>query len=119
MGVARAIVSILVALSVALLPVAGGAVAGSTQAVAAMASEMSADADTAMDDCCPNHAKPCDSGSDQCRSMATCAHQFLTIADVPFSQLKYSATRSRLVNLLADSDVSSQLGSPPFRPPRI
>jgi hypothetical protein len=125
MGVARTIFSTLIALSVALLPVAGGVAATGNQNVTVMASETSADvsaefvsADVAMDDCCP---KPCDSDSstDQCRSMAACAQQFLTIADVAFSQLKYAVTRGRTINLFADTDLSSHLGSPPFRPPRI
>jgi hypothetical protein len=72
-----------------------------------------------MDDCCPNHTKPCDPEADHCQSIGTCACQFLTISNIAFSQFDYPAARGRTLLMPAQSDRPSHPSSPPFRPPRI
>ena len=64
MTFARTILAILIALSVATLPAAAGAIIASKSADM---TEMSAMDDM---DCCPRQANPCDKGMTDCGSMA-------------------------------------------------
>jgi hypothetical protein len=112
MSIARTILVFLIALSVALLPTAGGAGLASKSADTI---EMSAMEDM---DCCPHKANPCDR-MDGCASMATCVvHCFSFAASgvrLPFVGL----TLADNMPVLQDDNVPSQSGSPPFRPPRV
>jgi hypothetical protein len=118
MALVRTILAGLIAFSLALLPAAVAPVAAAEGTAMAMAADMSADMSPGMDDCCPNHAKPCDSTRDQCRLMAACACQFLTLSSIAFSRLEYLQVPGRTIAVLGDSAPSPHLGSPPFRPPR-
>ena len=73
MNVGRTIFALLIALSVAMLPAAGGV-------SAAVKSTEMADM-SGMDDmdCCPQKANPCDKAMDGCSSMATCALRVLPV----------------------------------------
>lgn len=128
MHLGRTITACLVAVAVAMLPMAGSAVAASkASATAAHASMMAspdhpaatADLSDAMDDCCPGHAKPCDQDSDQCQSMASCPLQSLSMADVAIAQFRYLPIPGNLLPTLVDRAVPLHAGSPPFRPPRV
>ena len=103
-----------IALSVAMLPATGAT------AVSAKSAEMahSADMSMAMDDCCPDHAKPCE-GGDQCQSMASCVYQSFSIANVAFSQFAYPPAPGHPFPALAEQAVPLHAGSLPFRPPRV
>ena len=111
----RVVLACLVALSVAILP------AMSLTAVSAKSAEIiaSADMSAAMDDCCPNHAKPCDQNADQCQSMAFCTHQTFSILNVAFSQFVYPSVVGDLLSTFAEQDAPLYSGCPPFRPPRV
>jgi len=112
MCIARTILVFLITLSVALLPVASGTGLASKPADAI---EMSAMEDM---DCCPHKADPCDR-MDGCASMAGCALHCFNFA-VGGAQLPIVAlTRADNTPVLQDDNVPSQLGSPPFRPPRV
>jgi hypothetical protein len=115
MGFARTIIAIVVALSVAMLPVAA------TMAASAKTAEIaaSADASAAMDECCPDDAKQCDQGGSRCESRACCAYQTPSIANVAISRFAYPSVSDSPLPALAEHAVISHAGSPPFRPPRV
>jgi hypothetical protein len=116
MRFARMIMGVVLALSVAMLPVAGSMAAGANAKPAAMAGSLAMSA--AMDDCCPENANPCDQSGDHCQSTVCCAHQSFGISGVvsPFS---YPPVSSNPLPALADHAAPLHAGSPPFRPPRV
>src|SRR5262245_26930678 len=105
----RTLLTLVIAVSIGLLPVAGGAVfAGKT---AAMSSSQS------MDDCC--HASPCEKAPvDDCASMAACTLKCFNYAPTGLQLPAYVPTLAVDVPLLEGAVSPSQIGSPPFRPPR-
>jgi hypothetical protein len=113
MCIARTILVLLIALSVALLPAAAGAGLSSKSADT---TEMSAMEDM---DCCPHKVNPCDQ-MDGCTSMATCAlHCFnFAASGVPLPVVDLLMLADNMP-VLQDGNVPSQSGSPPFRPPRV
>ncbi len=119
MAFARTILAFLIALSVVMLPAAGGAAFklklqdGSEQ----VGVEMSAV--EPMDDCCPHMANPCGQAMDDCGSMATCALTCLSFAGGVSSPLVYSLTLATILPLFESGGFRSQTSSPPFRPPRV
>lgn len=100
-------------LSVAMLPIAGGA------AMSMMPADMSASMSAGEPmDCCPGHAKHDEKSIDDCCAMAICA----------LKCFGYSGTISSLAPLLMLGDLMlpfesdqfrSQAVHPPFRPPRV
>jgi hypothetical protein len=106
MSTGRTILALLVALSVALLPAAAGA----------GVSDMSAMAD--MHDCCPN-ANPCDKAMDDCGTMATCALKCFSFAGTSSSIITFPSISAAMTAAFVSNPFSSQMGSPPFRPPRV
>lgn len=115
---------LMIALSVAALPAAGSASIIVKSAIVksadmTMASATDTGMSVAVDDCCPDQAKPCDQSSDQCQSMASCALQSVNLADVAASGLKYPPVPESPVPMLTDQAVPLYGGSPPFRPPRV
>jgi hypothetical protein len=122
----RAILAMVIVLSVAVLPMAGfatsvigSAVQDPSEAESArmmMSSEMPA----AMHDCCPDEAngQPCDHSSDQC-PMAFCSVLPVSIASPPAFQFDFPVLSANLLPIPVDQVVSLHSGSPPFRPPRV
>ena len=114
----RAIVAILVAFAVTLLPASGGlAFADKSHALhghAAVVDEFAAAAEA-------DQAAPCDHDSsavDDCGSLAVCALKCFTYAGLrlPSLQVPFSAACAppgRTTDIVASRD-----GAPPFRPPR-
>jgi hypothetical protein len=121
MRIARTIVALVTALSLAALPVAGAALASPKSAETAMSSEAAGSSDmiAAMGDCCPNQQEPCDQGSDHCQSMASCAHPSFSVSNASVSQIVEPLLRSGWVFLLAELAIPLKIGSTPFRPPRV
>ncbi len=115
MRLARTVMAFVIALSVA-MPSATGAAAVSAKS-AGMAD--SADMSVAMDDCCPDHAKPCDQGGDQCQSMVSCAYQSFGISNAAVSQFAYPLLPGHPFSTLAEQAVPLHAGNLPFRPPRV
>ncbi len=121
MRCAHTILAFVIAWSVAMLPAAGSAIVGVKSTDTAMSADlaMSAEMHAAMDDCCPDRAKPCDQGSDGCQAMACCAVQAVGIASVAASQFEYPLVAGNPFPMLMDQAGPSHSGSPPFRPPRV
>jgi len=112
MSIARTILVLLIALSVALLPTAGGAGLASKSADTIEMSAMEGM------DCCPHNANPCDRMGG-CTSMATCALHCFTFAVSSAPLLFVGLTLAGKMPVLEDCNVHSQSGCPPFRPPRV
>jgi hypothetical protein len=113
MRLARTIMAMLVAFSVAALPFAGGA------ASAEKAAELSSS--DVMHDCC-DHDSPCDDASkavNDCASMAACAAKCFGYAGSALSHVRFVPIRSTLQPVRDSGLVVSQIGNPPFRPPRV
>jgi hypothetical protein len=113
MKVSRLIFALLIALSVAALPVAG--VVGAVVKPAGMTDV------TPMDDmdCCPHKANPCDKAIDGCASMATCALKCFTFASAGASPVAFQLHLASLNPAAAAKPFKPQSASPPFRPPRV
>jgi hypothetical protein len=112
MNFGRIILALLIALSVALLPVTGAVGLGLGSAEM---TDMSAMEDM---DCCPPAANPCkDMGN--CGSMAICALKCFSFSPTPFTQIIFTSQMASLTPLLRVDPVRSRSGSPPFRPPRV
>jgi hypothetical protein len=110
MSNARTILALLIAFAVALLPAAGGA--GVKSPAPAGMSVMED-----MPDCCPQKADPCDKAMDNCGSMATCALKCFSFVGTS-SIIVFPSTVASTTIPFAANPLSSQPGSPPFRPPR-
>ena len=111
MALVRTIFALFIAVSVAMLPAAGAA---AFKLTSQDATEMSAS--EPAHDCCPPAANPCD--KDDCGSMTTCASSCCVYAGGIASPLTYPTMLSDTMPLLSSGAWPSQLGSPPFRPPR-
>jgi hypothetical protein len=109
----RTILALLIALSVALLPAAG---AGAFKFQPEDMTEMSVSEPM---DCCPHAAGLCDIARSDCTSMAACAVNCLNCASGTSSALVYPVMLAVLMPLFEGDFLHSQLGSPPFRPPRV
>jgi uncharacterized membrane protein len=109
----RTILALLIALSVALLPAAGGAgVSVKSPAPAGMSAMED------MPDCCPQKADPCEKAMDNCGTMATCALKCFSFVGTS-SVVVFPSTFASMTIPSAVNPLSSQTVSPPFRPPRI
>jgi hypothetical protein len=117
--IVRAILAVVVAVSVAVLPATAGAVR------AAQASERSvaeAALSAAMPVDCDHEAPARDRGSrpaDDCATMAACAANCFNYAGTVVPEIAPVPTASRLQPIAATDLVVSKIGSPPFRPPRV
>jgi len=106
----RAIVVGLIALSLAVLPLAGG-----------MAQAMSDDAvmTATHGDCC-HDGKPCEKGMDDCGSSAGCVFQCFQLAGsgtTPFAVVRTASTLKQAP--LVPLDLRAPTENPPLPPPRI
>lgn len=118
MRFARITLAMLIALSVAMLPAAGiAAFKPKSSATDMQGMEMSAS--QPMHDCCPGEVSPGDKAMDDCGSMAACALKCFSYAGGVWSPLGYSLKLAELVPPCQSDAVHSQIGSPPFRPPRV
>jgi hypothetical protein len=111
MNVGRTILALLIALSVAMLPAAGGA---GVKSLAPAGMSVMED----MPDCCPQKADPCEKAMDDCAAMATCALKCFSFAGAASSIIVFPSTFASMTIPFAANPFSSQTGSPPFRPPR-
>jgi uncharacterized protein involved in copper resistance len=120
MRIGRAILALLIALSVAMLP-AGAGVTQSPEPADMSATDMSATDMSATDmsdmDCCPHKASPCDKAIDCC-TMAACALKCFNFAGTSSSTIVFPSSFANLAIPFGGGPPPSQTGSPPFRPPR-
>jgi hypothetical protein len=114
MSIGRTILALLIALSVAILPAAAAA-GVSVKSLGAVGISMTDD----MSDCCPHKANPCGKAMDECAAMATCALKCFSFAGTISATLIFPSTFVKLAASFAADRLSSQTGSPPFRPPRV
>jgi len=121
MQLGRAILVYLLALSVVVLPMRGGAAIG---VKSADMSDMATGVDhmsSAMEnmECCPHKKAPTDQAIPDCCSwMATCPMNCLGFT-APSSFVIFSSLLGSVPLSLASSPLRSQTSSPPYRPPRI
>jgi hypothetical protein len=108
MHLARIILAFVIALSVAMLPAAAGT------GVAVKSAEMS-DMPAMDHDCCPPKADPCAN----CTSMAACALKCFGFSDTAYSIVAFPSIPASLDPPFESNSFRSQIGSPPFRPPRV
>ena len=113
MRIGRTILAIITALSVAILPAAGGVGLSSKSPAQEDMSMTTED----MHDCCPHKANPCDK-ADDCGTMATCALKCFSFAGTPSSIFVFPSTFAKMTMSFAVNPFSSQTGTAPFRPPR-
>ena len=114
MRIGRTILTFLVALSLAMVPVAS-AFAVYKDVVTAPHEQ----AATSSHDCCDGDEMPADHGMNQCQAAAGCAAKCFSFYAVEFSTaalpLPNGGTKSRFAN----DPIHSRTLSPPFRPPRV
>jgi hypothetical protein len=110
MIVYRIILAVLIAMSVATLPIAGG--------VAAIAKTADASMSAPMDDC-DHRVMPCHKGMADCQSMAACALKCFNFSGTSFSILSFPLVLTDRATAFADGPFHPQTSSPPFRPPRV
>jgi hypothetical protein len=114
MGLARTILAVVIALSVAVLPAAAGCITVAKSAPQTMQS--------AMPDDCDHHGSSPVHGSkamDDCASMGLCPAKCFNYAGTALPHVIVALTGSALQPVAAGDLVVSQIGSPPFRPPRV
>jgi hypothetical protein len=114
MSLTRTILAILIAASVAMLPMGGGF---GFKLKSQDATETSAV--EPMHDCCPPTANACDKTTDDCGSMVACATKCFGYCGVVSTPLGYSRILADVLPLFESDDFRSLTGSPPFRPPRV
>lgn len=108
----RVIVALLVALSVAMLPVAGG--------IAAPASVPSnSKLVTSAHDCCDHDGMPSDDMTKDCQAAAGCASKCFSLYDGMFASPVPHPPVTRAKASFGTEPFRSQEGNPPFRPPRV
>jgi len=122
----RTIMALVIALSVAMLPIgrvaasiimpAGQAVFGAVPDPMATTSQMP----DGMNDCCADQTKsnPCDQPSGQCPT-AFCASSPGSIACAGVFRFDFPIAAAMLLPIPMDQTVDRHSGSPPFRPPRV
>jgi hypothetical protein len=113
----RTILTLLIAASVALLPIAAGAMVGANHSDAVIAASSAP-----MPDCCDHDAAPCDQphkSMGDCASMAACALKCFNFTATIVLGVSLPEPIAASVPRLAGQRPDSQLGIPPFRPPRI
>ena len=118
MNVGRNILIIVIALSVAMLPLAAGlniTVKSTEMTEATDLADMTEVAAMEDMDCCPHKAKPCD----DCSSMATCPLTCFGFFQTSGSDIIFPTVAVSLRPLSRASAFDPHKGSPPFRPPRV
>lgn len=109
MAIARILSAFLIALSVALAPVAGSAVPAPANMTMT---------DGGDNDCCPKAVQPCGMTKDRCPSVAACALPAFFPAP---SEHQIMLPRFAAAPLMAPFGeiAPSHTGGPPLRPPRV
>ena len=120
MGIGRTILAVVVAFSVAMLPIAGG-VGQSLKSTGMMDMSVLGEMSAAqhMPDCCPPEAAPCDKANGDRMSMAACASTCCSFLVPASSALVVPSVPVETMPLLESHVFRSQSNNPPFRPPRV
>lgn len=110
MATARTLSALLIALSIALLPVASAAARIATSAEMSMPDG---------GDCCPNAVQPCDMTKDGCLSMAACGLLTSTLSEPAILAIAFPLVAASAVPLPAEDALVSRGSGPPLHPPQI
>jgi hypothetical protein len=131
MRIGRTILAFLVALSLALLPVAGAFAVPTDEptisdVVAAPAHEDCDHQAIASDvvvasahDCCDHASMPADHVMKECQASAGCAAKCFSVVALVFSGVAISSPIGGTQSHFASNPFYSQTASPPYRPPRV
>ena len=112
MVVIRAIIVLLVAFSVAMLPVAAGIAAPEgTHSTSKLV--------TSAHDCCDHDGMPVDNVIKDCQAAAGCASKCFSVCGVVFSSAIIHPPVTGAEPFFVTKNFRSQTGIPPFRPPRV
>jgi hypothetical protein len=113
MRIGRTILTFLVALSLAMAPVAG--------AFALQKGEPTASNEVVASphDCCDDEGMPADHVMKECQASAGCTAKCFSFYAVEFSSATLPSPIGGTKSYFASGPFCSQTGSPPFRPPRI
>jgi hypothetical protein len=114
MSIGRTILTLLIALSVAILPTAGAA---DVSVKSPEPADMSMMED--MTDCCPHKTNPCEKTMNDCAAMATCVLKCFSFTGTSSSNIVFPSAFAKMTASIAGNPFPSQAGSPPFRPPRV
>jgi hypothetical protein len=112
MHIGRTILAVLLALSLAMLPMARTFVAPGKEA---MASEVVASAH----DCCDDEGMPADHVMKDCQASAGCATKCFNVYGDAFSSATIVPSIGGTEAPFVSKPFYSQTASPPFRPPRV
>jgi hypothetical protein len=110
MRILRTIVALLIALSVAMLPAAGG--------IAATAQSVDMSMSASMDDC-ERSVMPCHKPMDDCQLMAACALKCFNFSGMTYSVMLFPIALADMTPSFSADPFRGQTSSPPFRPPRV
>jgi len=110
--IGRTILALLICVSVAMLPVAGGIAA---PADASSISEVVISAH----DCCDHDGMPVDNVIKDCQAAAGCASKCFSVCGVVFSSAIIHPPVTGAEPFFVTKNFRSQTGIPPFRPPRV
>jgi hypothetical protein len=116
MMIARTILAVVIALSVAILPAASGA-ALTFKPMDMSPAEMSVS--EPMSDCCDHDSAPCHKPKGDCASMAACALKCFNFTGLEFSGIAFPIISNSAMPAVAESTVPLAAAIPPFRPPRV
>jgi len=113
MNIGRIFLTLLVALSVGMLP---ASIAGlSVQSSEAAGISLTQD----MPDCCPHKADPCEKATDDCAAMAICALKCFSFAFASAVMVGLLTFFARMTVSFAEKSILvAAAQSAPFRPPR-
>src|SRR5882672_8114360 len=119
-SVGQTILTLILAVSVAMLPIAGTA-GHSSQSSETVDMSVSADTSTAqgMPDCCPPGAVPCDKANSNSMSMVGCVGICCGFLVSIASPLMISLVEVEMLRAGVSAVLCSESTTPPFRPPRV
>jgi hypothetical protein len=112
MRIGRTILAFLVALSLAMLPMARAFVAAGDEAMASDVAVASAH------DCCDHDSMPADHAMTECPASAACIAKCCNFYAVLFSEIAVPSPIGGTGSHFVSNPFYSQTGSPPYRPPR-
>jgi hypothetical protein len=113
MRIGRTILTFLVALSLAMAPVAGAFALQTGEPTAS--NEVVASAH----DCCDDEGMPADHVMKECQASAGCTAKCFSFYALEFSSVTFPSLIGGTKSYFASNALCSQAASPPFRPPRI
>ena len=113
MRIGRTILAFLVALSLAMLPMAGAFAVPSDEPMVSDVVVASAH------DCCDHESTPADHMMKECQASAGCAAKCFSVVALVFSGVAISSPIGGTQSHFASNPFYSQTASPPYRPPRV